>query len=216
MSRFIFPAWTNQLRTLIPVLLLGGGVYLVVLVAWGASPETTDVGYQPVQPVPYSHALHAGDLGIDCRYCHTSVEDSSNANLPPTQTCMNCHARVRTESVKQVVVQDSYATGLPIEWMRVHDLPDYAYFDHSSMVNQGVGCVECHGRVDRMDEVWQHEPLSMSWCLDCHRDPGPQLRPVDEVTNMAWQPREDREALGEEIVRLHNISPPEDCASCHR
>ena len=216
MSRFIFPAWTNQLKVLIPVLLLGGAAYLTLLVAWGASPETTDVGYQPVQPVPYSHTLHAGQLGIDCRYCHTSVEDSAHANLPPTQTCMNCHQRVRTESIKLVPVQESFASGLPVEWVRVHDLPDYVYFDHSVHVNQGVGCVECHGRVDRMDEVWQHEPLSMSWCLDCHRDPAPHLRPADEVTDMAWQPREDRQALGEELMRLNNISPPEDCASCHR
>ncbi len=216
MSRFIFPPWTNHLKVLIPTLALGGAVYLTVLVAFGASPEATDVGYQPVQPVPYSHALHAGELGIDCRYCHTSVEDSAKANLPPTQTCMNCHQRVRTESVKLVPVQESYADGTPVEWVRVHDLPDYVYFDHSVHVNQGVGCVDCHGRVDRMEEVWQHEPLSMSWCLDCHRDPGPHLRPADEVTNMTWEPMEDREALGEELIRLHNINPPEDCAACHR
>ncbi|MFH1466295.1 MAG: cytochrome c3 family protein [Pseudomonadota bacterium] len=216
LSRFLFPAWTNHIKVLIPAAVIGGGLYATVLITWGASPKTTDVGYQPLQPVPYSHALHAGDMGIDCRYCHTPVEGAAHPGVPPTQTCMNCHARVRAESAALTVVRESLASGLPVPWVRVHDLPDYAYFDHSAHVHGGVGCVECHGRVDAMAEVWQVEPLSMGWCLDCHRDPAPHLRPPGDITNMAWVPAGDARAQGEALVKLRATTPPEDCASCHR
>ncbi len=216
MPRLIFPQWINKLLVLVPVLLAGGGLYAACLVAWGASPRTTDVGYQPAQPVAYSHALHVGELGIDCRYCHTPVESAAHPSLPPTQTCMNCHQRVRTESIHLVPIQESFSSGLPVEWIRVHDLPDYAYFDHSVHVLQGVSCLECHGRVDRMQQVWQVEPLSMSWCLDCHRDPAPQLRPPELVTDLSWSPRQDPGALGRQLRDADDISPPEDCAACHR
>jgi len=121
------------------------------------------VGYQPVQPVPYSHALHVGQLGIDCRYCHNTVEVAAQAAIPPTQTCMNCHAKIRAQSPKLLPVRESYATGMPVHWMRVHDLPDFVYFNHSAHVRRGVSCVECHGRVDKMEVVYQQEPLSMGW-----------------------------------------------------
>jgi len=145
-------------------LLAVGGVW------YFGSPSYTDVGYAPVQPVPYSHELHVGELGIDCRYCHVSVETSPVANIPPTQTCMNCHTAIRPESTKLEPIRQSNRTGMPVDWIRVHDLPDYVYFNHSAHVRRGVSCVECHGRIDRMEEVYQDQPLSMGWCLDCHRE----------------------------------------------
>jgi hypothetical protein len=153
---------------------------------------------------------------MDCRYCHSTVETAAKAAVPPTQTCMNCHAKVRTTSDTLIPVRESHATGMPIEWIRVHDLPDYVYFNHSAHVTRGVGCVECHDRVDKMEVVYQAEPLSMGWCLDCHRDPEPRLRPVEEVTNMAWAPAEDRRTVGARLREQYNINPSEDCSTCHR
>ncbi len=164
----------------------------------------------------YSHALHAGELGIDCRYCHNTVENAAHAAIPPTETCMNCHTNIFPDSPRLIAVRESYATGMPVPWIRVHDLPDYVYFNHSAHVRRGVGCVECHGRVDKMEEVYQAETLSMGWCLDCHRDPYPRLRPVDEVFNMAWEPVEDRRTLGARLAQQYNIHPSEDCGVCHR
>lgn len=155
-----------------------------------------EVGYAPEQPVDYSHKLHAGDLGVDCRYCHSTVESSAFAAVPPTETCMNCHAKVRQGSPKLLGVQESWATDKPIAWVRVHNLPDYVYFDHSAHLAAGVGCVSCHGRVDQMPVVRQVEPLSMGWCLDCHRDPGPRLVDRGEVTKMDATPATRAMALG--------------------
>jgi len=213
---FVFPRWTNVLRPVLAVALVVVPAYVVVLLAYGASPRTTNVGYQPVQPVPYSHALHAGQLGIDCRYCHNTVEVAAHAALPPTQTCMNCHARIRTTSPKLLPVRESYATGLPIPWVRVHDLPDYVYFNHSAHVRRGVGCVECHGRVDTMEVVTQVHRLSMGWCLDCHRHPEPHLRPPDMVTKMDWVPPGDPETYGRQLRQANNINPSTQCWTCHR
>jgi hypothetical protein len=185
----------------------------------GASPRTTDVGYQPTQPVPYSHAVHVGQLGMDCRYCHNTVEKTAFASLPPTQTCMNCHTAIKPDSPRLLVVRESYATGKPIEWIKVHDLPDYAYFNHSAHVNKGVGCVECHDRVDRMEVVYQAQPLNMGWCLDCHRAPERRLRPVEFVTKMDWVPTEDPVQLGERLKRENNIRSSVEltsCSTCHR
>jgi hypothetical protein len=185
----------------------------------GGSPQATAVGYQPPQPVPYSHALHAGKLGIDCRYCHTTVEVAAHAAVPPTQTCMNCHAKIRAESPKLIPVRESYATGLPVPWVRVHDLPDYVYFNHSAHVRRGVGCVECHGRVDTMEVVTQVERLSMGWCLDCHRNPERHLRPPEVVTRMDWVAPEAPEApevYGGRLRQANNINPSTDCWTCHR
>lgn len=212
----VFPKWTNLLRPVLAAVLVLVPAYLVVLLAYGASPRTTNVGYRPVQPVPYSHALHAGRLGIDCRYCHNTVEVAADAAVPPTQTCMNCHARIRATSPKLLPVRESYATGLPIPWVRVHDLPDYVYFNHSAHVRRGVGCVECHGRVDTMEVVTQVHRLSMGWCLDCHRHPEPHLRPPDMVTKMDWVAPEDPETYGRQLRLANNINPPTDCWTCHR
>jgi hypothetical protein len=213
---FVFPEWVDKLRPLIGVMLFGVvPLYLIGLVWLGGSPRTTDVGYEPDQPVPYSHALHAGELGIDCRYCHTTVERAAGAAIPPTSTCINCHASIRTEAESLLPVRESHATGLPVPWVRIHDLPDYAYFNHSAHVNRGVGCVECHGRVDTMEVVRQIEPLSMGWCLDCHRNPEPRLRPVEFVTAMDWE-HDDRETLGARLREEYDVNPSEDCSTCHR
>jgi menaquinone reductase, multiheme cytochrome c subunit len=211
-------------------------LYVVLVVAYGASPDATAVGYAPTQPIAYSHKLHAGDLGIDCRYCHTTVEKAAQAALPPTGTCINCHnnqtgIRVRTPAdqpnPKLRVLQEAFygsehvPAGLPIPWVRVHDLPDYVYFDHSAHVTRGVGCVSCHGRIDRMEVVYQAKPLSMSWCLECHRNPAPNLRPLESITDMNWMapPAPEDAALGHRLMKEYNIRGPEymqSCSTCHR
>lgn len=213
---FLFPKWTNNLRLLVPGLLIPAPLYLIFLLAYAGSPTTTHVGYRPQQPVAYSHALHAGKLGLDCRYCHTTVEDAASAAVPPTQTCMNCHHVIRADSPKLLPVKESYATGLPIPWVKVHDLPDYVYFDHRAHVRNGVGCVTCHGRVDKMEVVYQAEPLSMGWCLDCHRSPEASLRPLEFVTVMDWVPGEKPESLGARLREEYGIRPGVDCWTCHR
>ena len=211
-----FPKWANILRPAVPVLVVGGAVYATLIVWLGFSPTTTDVGYAPKQPVPYSHALHVGQLGMDCRYCHATVENAAHAAVPPTQTCMNCHSMIRANSEKLIPVRESYATGMPVEWIRVHDLPDYAYFNHSAHVRRGIGCVSCHGRIDTMEVVYQVEPLSMGWCLECHRNPERHLRPLDTVTQMDWVPEEGQEVVGARLAEMYDINPPVDCNTCHR
>jgi hypothetical protein len=213
---FVFPRWTWVLRPGFAAAVAGGAVYASLIVWLGFSPKTTDVGYAPEQPVPYSHALHVGQLGIDCRYCHNTVEQAAHAALPPTQTCMNCHAADRKESEKLIEVRSSYATGMPIGWIRVHDLPDYVYFDHSAHVRRGIGCVSCHGRIDSMEVVYQFAPLSMGWCLDCHRNPERHLRPVEFVFELDWVPPEDQLVLGRRLREAADINPSVDCNTCHR
>lgn len=210
----IFPKWANEVPHRI---LLGLIIFATALVAgvwYYFSPEYTDVGYSPEQPVPFSHELHAGTNDIDCQYCHTSVTNSRMAAVPPTETCMNCHNQIGTDNPNLAKVRESWETGEPIEWVRVHNLPDYTYFSHEAHVEMGVGCESCHGRVDRMERVYQKEPLSMSWCLDCHRNPEQFVRPVDEVTTMGFDP-ENQVEQGRELVSKRNIAPPTDCSSCH-
>jgi hypothetical protein len=180
------------------------------------SPYYTDVGYAPEQPVPFSHKLHAGDLGLDCRYCHNTVEQSAYAAIPPSATCMNCHATVLPTSPKLAPIRESFATGNPVEWKRVHMLPDYAFFNHSVHIAAGVGCAECHGRIDQMKVVEQAQPLSMQWCLDCHRDPQPRLRPRDQVTNMGWSAEEAGTQPTFAEVHGREPLPPIHCSGCHR
>ncbi len=214
-SKYVFPKTANLVLPLLVLLVIGAGTYMPVVVGLGASPENTDVGYQPIQPVPYSHALHVGQLGIDCKYCHNTVDKAAFAAIPPTQTCMNCHTNVRTESPKLAPVRESWITGKPLEWVKVHDLPDYSYFNHSAHVNKGVSCVSCHGRIDHMGEegVYQAKNLSMGWCLDCHRNPEQALRPKDQVTNLGWTP--DQLKLAEpgtesfEILQEMKLEPNE-------
>jgi hypothetical protein len=210
----IFPKWTNQ----VPRKILIGLIVVLNAIIFGVwyffSPQYTDVGYAPVQPVPYSHKIHVDKLGLDCQYCHTDVFKSKMSNIPSTQTCMNCHSQVKTESEKLAPVRESWESGEAIEWIRVHNLPDYAYFNHSAHVNVGVGCESCHGRVDKMDVVYQAKPLSMGWCLDCHRAPEKYIRPVDEVTTMGYQ-AENQLELGKELVNKKNIHAPTYCQGCH-
>ncbi|MGI6456007.1 MAG: cytochrome c3 family protein [bacterium] len=216
MDFFVFPKWTNLARPTIAVLILVVPLYVGSVAWYGGSPQTTDVGYAPHQPVQYSHALHAGELGIDCRYCHTTVEDTGFAAIPPTATCMNCHHMVRNNSEKILPLKESVSTGMPVEWVRVHDLPDYVYFNHSAHVSRGVSCVSCHGRVDKMEVVYQQEALSMGWCLDCHRDPARHLRPEEYVTVLDWQPNEDPLVFGQRLMEENQIKPSTDCSTCHR
>ncbi len=213
---FVFPKWTNSLRPAIGVAVVVVPAYVVLVFAYGASPSTTDVGYAPQQPIAYSHAVHAGQLGIDCRYCHNTVEQAARAAIPPTQTCMNCHTNIGVgQSGKLAPLREAAAVGMPVEWIRVHDLPDYVYFNHSAHVRRGIGCVSCHGRVDKMEVVYQAEPLSMGWCLDCHREPERHLRPVDQVTNMGYAVDKQWEE-GVRLRELYDINPSTSCSTCHR
>ena len=218
-SRYIFPRWANYLLPGIVVAVVGGALYVPLLFGFGASARTMAVGYAPVQPVPYSHALHAGKLGIDCRYCHTTVESAAFAAIPPTQTCMNCHSSIKTDSPKLAPVRESWQTGLPVKWTKVHDLADYVYFNHSAHVNHGVGCATCHGRIDEMEVVQQAQPLSMSWCLECHREPEKFIRPKDKITDMAYKPEGDQVAMGLELKKkygIHDAAYMTSCYTCHR
>ena len=193
------------------------GLAVVVLsVNYWFSPKFTDVGYAPVQPLPFSHKLHAGELGMDCRYCHNTVEVAAKAAIPPAETCANCHKFVKSDSPKLALVRDSYQTNEPIPWVRVHMLPDYAFFDHSVHVGAGVGCTSCHGRVDQMEVVTQQEPLSMDWCLECHTDPEKHLRPRSQVTQMDWDSRLEGYDPHTDPARSRMPSPPEHCSGCHR
>jgi hypothetical protein len=191
-------------------------VYGLGLAYYFSSPTTIDIGYSPKQPVPFSHAVHAGKLAMDCRYCHTTVEKAAHAAIPPTSICMNCHKLIATESEKLLPVRDSYVTGNPIPWVRVHDLPDFAYFNHSAHVTRGVSCVSCHGRIDKMEQVTQVKTLRMGWCLDCHRHPEQNLRPKEFVTDLDWVPGEDPVQLGKRLREELNINPSTDCSTCHR
>ncbi len=217
MSRFLFPRWSNAFLPLVIILGAIAPLYVGLFVAYGFSPKTLEAGYMPTQPVPYSHAIHAGKLGMDCRYCHTSVENASFAAVPATQTCMNCHTQIHRESPKLEKVRSSYETGMPIEWIKVHKLADYTYFNHSAHVVRGVGCVECHGRIDQMEVVYRVAPLSMGWCLECHRNPTDRIRPPSMVTQMAWdQNKEMTQAQRVELQNLNNIHPNSNCSTCHR
>ncbi|HEV7734820.1 MAG TPA: cytochrome c3 family protein [Candidatus Binatia bacterium] len=168
------------------------------------------------QPVQFSHKHHVGELGLDCRYCHTSVEVSAVASVPPTKTCINCHSQIWAQSAFLEPVRSSFRTDESIRWLRVHDLPDYVYFNHSIHVHKGVGCATCHGRIDEMNQVWQENSLQMEWCLDCHRHPEANLRPRDQVFNMAWEPPGDARALGLELKKAYDVHPRVDCSTCHR
>jgi menaquinone reductase, multiheme cytochrome c subunit len=200
------------------------GAAVVVVMAMGAAglfayfayPTVRNPGYAPQQPVNYSHRVHVGQMGMDCTYCHYTVQKAAFAAIPSTEICMNCHIRVRVNSQELAPVRESHATGDPIEWIKVHRLPDYVFFNHSAHVNSGVSCVSCHGRVDQMDIVKQVEPLNMAWCLDCHRNPAPHIRPVELVTRLDWVPDRDPAEIGRQLITEKHIVPPTNCAGCHR
>lgn len=202
-------------------------IYLVVVVVLSAgavfgslhrSPYLTQANVVRTQPVPFSHRHHVREVGLDCRYCHTSVEDTAVAGIPPTKTCMNCHSQVWKDSPMLAPVQDSYRTGASLQWVRVHDLADFAYFDHSIHVKKGIGCSTCHGQVDDMPLMWRDATLLMAWCLECHRAPEKFVRPRSEVFNMSWKPGPNQEEVGRALVSEHKIKNDilSDCSTCHR
>ena len=168
------------------------------------------------QPVPFSHDHHVGQIGIDCRYCHTAVEKSSSAGIPPTATCMNCHNQLWTNAALLEPVRASFRTNQPLKWSRVYDLPEFVYFNHSIHVAKGIGCVSCHGRVDKMPLMYQFPPLTMSWCLSCHRDPVKNIRPREEVTNVSWVPPAGFEKEQLRLASLYNVQSKTSCSTCHR
>ena len=198
-----------------------GGLFMAAGLLWmvlqvNRSPYVTQAGVAREQPVPFSHAHHVGGMGIDCRYCHTSVEDSGFAGIPPTRTCINCHSQLYADSPTLEPVRESFRSDLPIVWTRVNDLPDFVFFNHGIHVRKGVACVTCHGQVDRMALVWQESSLLMEWCLDCHRDPAPRLQPVETVMRTDWRPEGDRAALGAQLAQRYAVRTRTDCSTCHR
>jgi hypothetical protein len=213
----IFHPSTNTLATASIVggaLAAAGGLALVVHLA--RSPYVTRQGDARDQPIPFSHQHHVGGIGIDCRYCHTGAERSAVAGIPPTKICMNCHSQIWSDSPTLEPVRRSFREDKPIEWVKVHDLPDFAYFNHSAHVNKGVGCSTCHGRVDQMPLMWQQSSLLMEWCLECHRAPEKFVRPQEEVFNVEYQPPANQLELGRELVRKYGIRTRTSCSTCHR
>jgi hypothetical protein len=212
----IFHRSTNTLSRLSifgALFVAAGGLY--GLVEANRSAYVTQVGVAREQPVQFSHKHHAGELGIDCRYCHTGVERAAVANVPPSQTCLNCHAQIWKDSPFLEPVRRSVATDTALQWIKVHDLPDFVYFNHSVHVAKGVGCVTCHGRVDQMNQIYQTQSLQMEWCLECHRHPERYVRPIDRVFDMTWAPI-DQATLGPRLVREQNVHTRTDCSTCHR
>ncbi len=237
----VFPEWTNSLPRIIGAGAGFLGVGVVVIVTYYFTPKYWEVGYRPEQPVDYNHQLHAGTLGIDCRYCHTHVEDSKHANVPDTETCMNCHQgqtgvgaylnnrlwQAHETNENLVALRSAYETGEPIRWRRIHKLPDYVQFPHAVHVDAGISCYSCHGRIDQQEVVRQVESLSMAWCLDCHRNPEQFLVDVSDndpakfrITDLAavedvLKNRPSQIDVGLRIAEEHNIAPPEHCGACH-
>lgn len=196
-----------------------GGLALTGVFVVARSPYITNQRVTREQPVQFSHKHHVGDDGIDCRYCHTSVETSAYAGIPPTKTCMNCHTILFNNVDYLEPVRDSYRTDQSIEWAKVHRLADYVYFNHSIHVNKGIGCSSCHGPIDEMPLVFQASPLTMEWCLDCHRSPEKNLRPKDQVFNMGWKPPVDQDEVGKKLAAGYKIRTTVEltsCSTCHR
>jgi ferredoxin len=192
------------------------GATLVLMGAINRSPYMTWVDVVRAQPVPFSHKHHVAGLGLDCRYCHDSVEQAAFAGMPASKTCMTCHSQIWTNAEMLEPVRESYRTDSSIPWTRVHDLPDFAYFNHSIHVAKGVGCQTCHGEVDQMPLAWREHALNMEWCLSCHRDPQKYLRPREEVFNMHWTPPENSEQLGRELMLRYHVQSKTNCSTCHR
>jgi hypothetical protein len=198
---------------------LAGVVVSGLLLVWGVPlmAYNTQQGYIPPQPVPFSHKHHVSGLGLDCRYCHGSVEVSANAGLPPTKTCMTCHSQIWTNAQMLAPVRDSLAEGKPLRWRAVYTLPDYVYFDHSIHIAKGVGCTECHGPIGDMPMTWKATSLYMGWCLDCHRDPGPHLRPKEAVFDPHWRRTASTPSPAQLLAQYHIRSTGlDDCTVCHR
>ena len=208
----IFPKWANQLAPKLGLIAVLAGPVAMAGVTYYLTPKYTRVGYQPKQPVAFSHKVHNEQLGIDCRYCHNNVDKSWFSNIPAASTCMNCHSLVLKDDPRLALVRESYSAGKPIPWVQIHKVPDYVYFNHSVHVNRGISCVHCHGEVNQMDEVQHAKPLSMSFCLDCHRAPDQKIRPVDLVTQLDWKGQVD----GKQLVHDWKVQPGQSCSTCHR
>ncbi len=198
-----------------------GAVFFIALLfgvldAMNRSSWVTGAHVPKEQPIQFSHERHVAGNGIDCRYCHTSVEDSSFAGIPPTKTCMNCHAQIFSTSPYLEPVRQSFRTDQSIRWIRVHDLPDFVYFNHSIHIHKGIGCTTCHGQVDRMPLIWQENSLQMEWCLDCHRNPERYVRPRDQVFSVAYVQPDDQLELGRRLVAEYQIQKLTSCSTCHR
>lgn len=212
----IFNKVANKVPTIILTLAAIFAVAGVGFFWYFGSPKFTDVGYAPEQPIPFSHKLHAGDLGLDCRYCHYQIEFTNHANIPPTSVCMNCHTTVGLDLPSLDLLRESAKENKPLEWIRVHSSPDFVYFNHSAHINAGVSCVSCHGNVAAMPVVTQKEPLSMSWCLDCHNNPDPHIRPMEFITDMTWEAPADNDDFVKVFKQEKKIKPSTDCTACHR
>ena len=216
MSSLFRPRSNTAFRLVLLLLAAGALGTLGGLMLWARVPAGTGQASEIVQPVLFDHRHHVIDDGIDCRYCHQSVERAPSAGIPATALCMNCHAQIWNKSPRLEPVRASYFTGQPIAWVRVHRLPDFVYFNHAIHVNKGVGCETCHGRVDQMAAIYQFAPLTMGWCVDCHRNPAPNLRPLDQITTMGWRPEGDPAALAQELMKRHDIHSRTSCSTCHR
>jgi hypothetical protein len=214
----IFPKSANALPLQIVIFLFVLGGVAAAGITYYATPAYLRVGYQPVQPVPFDHSLHAGQLGIDCRYCHAAVEKSGTSSVPAAQTCMNCHSQIKTASPLLEVVRESYKTGDPVPWVKIHQTPDFVYFNHSVHVNRGVSCVECHGKVNEMTTVYHAKPHSMSWCLDCHRNPAIRIRNPEDIFNLDSLTLAEQGKLEQAKGFIHDwkVKPPQSCSGCHR
>jgi hypothetical protein len=214
----VFPKTANEFAraSLVVGGLAAAGVLGSLFFVWPRSSYMTRQREARVQPVPFYHTHHVGGMGIDCRYCHTSVDKSSVAGIPPTKTCMNCHSQIFKDSPTLEPVRASFRDGTALEWVKVHDLPDFVYFNHSAHVNKGVGCTTCHGPIDKMAFVWQEQSLLMEWCLDCHRAPEKYLRPKSEVYSVAWQPPADQLELGRKLIAEYGVKTSVSCSTCHR
>ncbi len=215
--RPLFPPWSDTVfRLCLAVAVFGVVSIPISMMLWVRTPYVTKEADPVDQPIVFDHRHHVRDDGIDCLYCHYEAERSKFAGAPPTSVCMNCHSQVWQVSARLAPVRESWFTEQPIHWQRVHQLPGFVYFDHSAHVSHGVGCEECHGRVDLMGQVYPTAPLTMKWCLDCHTDPDPRLRPRREITNMEWTPERPRRDIGAQIHAELQINPPVSCTGCHR
>ncbi len=218
MGQLFLPRANAIARLIVVGIPLLAVVSAAALFAYARSDFWTKIDTPFDQPVPFSHKHHVADAGIDCRYCHTGVEQSPFAGIPPTETCMTCHSQIWKDAPILQPVRDSWQTGRPIKWQRVHDLPDYVYFDHSIHVAKGVGCATCHGQVNEMPLTWKTQQLYMRWCLDCHRQPEKFLRPPNEVVSMSYQPPRDQLAFGKQLIQQNKVHTAglTDCYTCHR
>jgi hypothetical protein len=214
----LFPKAANQVAkaSVVVFAALAAAFLLILLFVVPRSTLVTRQNEAQEQPVPFYHMHHVGGMGLDCRYCHTSVEKSATAGIPPTKTCMNCHSQIFAQSPTLEPVRASFRTGESIPWVKVYDLPDFVYFNHSAHVNKGVGCSTCHGRVDRMPFVRQEKSLLMEWCLECHRQPEKYLRPKSEVYNIAYEPPANQLELGRRLMKEYDVHPQVTCSTCHR